>query len=118
TSTVFIWNGTGAWPTALANWNSGAAPNSPIDSVIIQTGTATFNLPNTTISFLTINPSATLDIVGGLLNTGGLIDNGTINVDGDPPALLVTGPVNIGSGGKHYRRWPCRQRRREPLARQ
>jgi hypothetical protein len=30
-STIFIWNGTGAWPTALANWNSGAAPNSPID---------------------------------------------------------------------------------------
>ena len=30
-STVFIWNGTGAWPTSLANWNSGSAPNSPID---------------------------------------------------------------------------------------
>jgi FecR protein len=98
-STIFIWNGTGAWPTALANWNSGAAPNSPIDSVIIQTGTATFNLPNTTISFLTIDPGATLDVVGGQLNTAGLIDNGTINVDGDPPALVVTGPASIGSGG-------------------
>jgi hypothetical protein len=83
----------------LANWNSGAAPNSLIDSVIIQTGTATFNLPNTTISFLTIDPGAALDIVGGLLNTGGLIDNGTINVDGDPPALVVIGPAIIGSGG-------------------
>ena len=30
-STVFIWNGTGAWPTSLANWNSGSAPNSPIE---------------------------------------------------------------------------------------
>jgi hypothetical protein len=97
-STIFIWNGTGAWPIALANWNNGAAPNSPIDSVVIQTGTATFNLPNTTISFLTVDPSATLDIVGGQLNTGGLIDNGTINVDGDPPALVVTGPAVIGSG--------------------
>src|SRR5262249_3629540 len=98
-STVFIWNGTGAWPIALTNWNSGAAPNSPIDSVIIQTGTATFNLPNTMISFLTMDPGATLDIVGGQLNTGGLIDNGTINVDGDPPAVVVTGPAIIGNGG-------------------
>jgi FecR protein len=98
-STVFIWNGTGAWPTALANWNSGAPPNSSIDSVILQTGTATFNVPNTTISFLTIDPGATLDIVGGLLSTHGLIDNGTINVDGDPPALMMIGPAVIGSGG-------------------
>jgi hypothetical protein len=98
-STVFIWNGTGVWPTALANWNSGAAPNSPIDSVVIQTGTATFNLSNTTISFLTIDPGAALNVVGGQLHTGGLVDNGTINVDGDPPALVVTGPASIGSGG-------------------
>jgi len=56
TSTVFIWNGTGAWPTAIGNWNQGSAPNSPVDSVIIQSGTVTFNLPNTTISFLTYQP--------------------------------------------------------------
>jgi hypothetical protein len=98
-STVFIWNGTGAWPTSLGNWNNGSAPNSPIDSVIIQTGTATFNLPNTTVSFLTVDPGATLDIIGGQLNTGGLADNGTINVDGDPPVLIITGPAIIGSGG-------------------
>src|SRR5262249_294430 len=98
-STVFIWNGTGAWPTALANWNSGAAPNSPIDSVIIQTGTATYNVPKTAITFLTIDPGATLHVVGGQLNTGGLNDKGTINVDGDPPALVVTGPAIIGNGG-------------------
>ena len=48
---------------------------------------------------MTIDPGATLDIIGGQLNTGGLIDNGTINVDGDPPALVVTGPAIIGSGG-------------------
>ena len=48
---------------------------------------------------MTVDPGATLDIVGGLLNTGGLIDNGTINVDGDPPALVITGPATIGSGG-------------------
>jgi hypothetical protein len=99
TSTVFIWNGTGAWPIALANWNSGSAPSSPVDSVIIQTGTATFNLPSATISFLTVDPGAALDIIGGLLNTGGLIDNGTLKVDGDPPALVITGPATIGSGG-------------------
>jgi len=48
---------------------------------------------------LTIDPGATLDIVGGQLNTGGLVDGGTINVDGDPPALVVTGPAIIGSSG-------------------
>ena len=98
-STVFIWNGTGAWPISLANWNNGSAPNSPINSVIIQTGTATFDLPNTIISFLTVDPGATLDIIGGQLNTRGLVDNSTINVDGDPPALLITGQAIIGSGG-------------------
>jgi hypothetical protein len=98
-STIFIWNGMGAWPTALANWNSGAPANSSIDSVILQTGTTTFNLPNTTIGFLTIDQGATLDIVGGLLSTHGLIDNGANNVDGDPPALIVNGPAVIGNGG-------------------
>ena len=68
-STVFIWNGTGAWPTALANWNSA------------------------------VDPGATLDVVGGRLNTGGLIDNGILKVDGDPPALVITGLATIGSGG-------------------
>jgi len=98
-STVFIWNGTGAWPTAIANWNQGAAPNSSVDSVVIQSGTVTYDLTNTTISSLTVDPGATLDIIGGTLNTGSLVDNGTINVDGDPPALVVTGPVAIGSSG-------------------
>ena len=98
-SSVFIWNGTGAWPTALANWNSGSAPNSPMDSVIIQTGTATYSLPTTTISFLTINPGATLDVVGGQLTSGGLVDNGTVRVGGDPPALVVAGLAIIGSNG-------------------
>ena len=48
---------------------------------------------------MTVDPGATLDVVGGLLTTGGLVDNGTINVDGDPPALVVPGPAIIGSGG-------------------
>jgi hypothetical protein len=46
-----------------------------------------------------VDPGATLDIVGGQLNTGGLIDNGTINVDGDPPVLVITGPATTGSTG-------------------
>jgi FecR protein len=97
-STVFIWNGIGAWPTALANWSGGAAPSSPNDSVIIQTGTATYNLPNIAVSSLTIASGAVLDVVGGQLTTAGLIDNGTINVDGDPPVFIVTGSAIIGSG--------------------
>jgi FecR protein len=98
--TIFIWNGVGPWPTALPNWNQGAAPNSPIDQVIVQSGTATYDLSDTTISFLTVDAGATLDIAGGILNTGGLIDNGTIIVDGDPPALVIDGPATIGSTGK------------------
>jgi FecR protein len=97
-STVFIWNGTGAWPTAITNWNQGSAPNSAIDQVIIQSGTVTYDLTNTTISSLTVDPGATLNIVGGQLTTGGLTDNGTIVVDGDPPAFVVNGPATIGAG--------------------
>ena len=97
----FIWNGLGNWPTDLADWSSGAAPNSPSDPVIIQSGTSNYNLGSpTSIGFLTVDPGATLEITSGGLTTGGLIDNGTIIVDGDPPALVINGPATIGSTGK------------------
>ncbi len=97
---IFIWNGNGNWPVNLPNWNLGAAPNSPLDQVIIQSGTVNFDVSNTSISFLTVDPGATLDITGGQLNTGGVLDNGTIIVDGDPPNLVINGPATIGSTGK------------------
>jgi hypothetical protein len=97
---IFIWNGNGNWPVNLPNWNLGAAPNSPLDQVIIQSGTVNFDVSNTSISFLTVDPGATLNITGGQLNTGGVLDNGTIIVDGDPPNLIITGPATIGSTGK------------------
>ena len=65
-STVFIWNGTGAWPTALANWNSAVDPG------------ATHGLGGST-------PAASSTTV--------------YEVDGDPPALVITGLATIGSGG-------------------
>ena len=97
---IFIWNGNGNWPVNLPNWNLGAAPNSPLDQVIIQSGTVNFDVSNTSVSFLTVDPGATLNITGGQLNAGGVLDNGTIIVDGDPPNLVITGPATIGSTGK------------------
>ncbi len=101
--TVFIWKSTepGNWPTDLADWISGVAPNSPNDQVIIEAGTSNYNIPSlTSISFLTVDSGATLEVTAGQLTTGGLIDDGTIVVDGDPPALVVNGPATIGSTGK------------------
>jgi FecR protein len=96
-STIFIWNGTGSWPTT-PNWNLGTAPNSAIDQVIIQSGTVNYELGgNTSVAFLTVDPGATLDVTAGQLTIDGLIDNGTIVVEGDPPALVITGPTTVGS---------------------
>lgn len=98
----FIWNstGTGAWPTDLSDWNQGAAPNSSIDTVEIQTGTVNYDLGiDTTISFLTVDQGATLEVTAGQLTAGGLIDDGTIIVEGDP-GLVIDGPVTIGGTGK------------------
>jgi hypothetical protein len=66
----FIWNGLGNWPTDLTDWSSGAAPNSASDQVIIQSGTSNYNIGNTTISFLTVDGGATLDVTTGQLTTG------------------------------------------------
>jgi hypothetical protein len=96
-SIIFIWNGNGNWPTN-SPWNQGFSPNSPIDQVIVQSGTLNYDLPNTTVSFLTVDPGATLDIAGGQLNVGGLVDNGAIDVGGDPPTLVINGPATFGSG--------------------
>jgi hypothetical protein len=39
------------------------------EAASVETGTATFDLPNTTISSLTVDPGATLDIVGSARRT-------------------------------------------------
>ena len=55
---------------------------------------------NFTIGTLIVGPNGTLDIVGGsLMVLNGATDNGTILVEGDPPALTINGPVTIGSSG-------------------
>ncbi len=101
-SNIFIWSSgsPASWSQQLADWNQGAAPNLPGDTVIIQSGTSTYDLSgNTTIGFLTVDPGATLDIVSGQLTAGGLLDNGTIVVSGDPPALVIDGQTTIGPAG-------------------
>ena len=98
-STIFIWNSSGPsdWPTD-PNWNTGSAPDLPIDQVIIQSGTVNYDLPgNTAVSALTVDPGAILDVTSGQLTTGNLVDDGTIVVEGDPPTLVIAGPATIGS---------------------
>ena len=98
-STIFIWNSSGPsdWPTD-PNWNTGSAPDSPIDQVIIQSGTVNYDLPgNTAVSALTVDPGAILDVTSGQLTAGNLVDDGTIVVEGDPPTLVIAGPATIGS---------------------
>ena len=99
TTNIFIWLG-GNGPFNLGpNWTPGTSPNSPADIVEIPSGTAIYN-SNLTIETLIIGPNGTLDIVGGSLTVvKGATDNGTIIVEGDPPALTFNGPVTVGSTG-------------------
>jgi hypothetical protein len=108
----FIWNSAGAesWSQALAAWNVGAAPNSPLDSVEIKSGTSIYDLSSTTfIGFLTVDPGATLEIKAGELVALGLDDEGTIIINSDP-VFVVNGPATIGSTHTHGRRQPQRSR--------
>ncbi len=99
TSNVFIWNGgPGTYPTN--NWSQPGVPNAPADIVEILSGTVTFPAnANVTIAELIIGPNGTLDMVGGSLKVlNGVIDQGTIIVNGDPPTLTITGPLMVASG--------------------
>jgi FecR protein len=99
-STHFIWNSAGpqSWSQAIANWNQGSAPNSPIDTVEIKSGTSNFDINSTiTLAFLTVDPGATLNIKAGQLIVGGLDDEGTINVNSDP-LFVINGQATVGSG--------------------
>jgi hypothetical protein len=97
---IFIWTGgNGVWNSG-PSWTPGTSPGSPNDIVQIPTGTVTFNNPNIVIGTLVIGPNGELDIVGGSLTVlNGVTDNGKIVVEGDPPTLLINGPVTIGSSG-------------------
>ena len=84
----------------LADWSQGSAPNLPIDTVEIKSGTSIYDISgNTFIASLMVDPGATLEITKGALIAGSLVDNGTIIVEGDPPALVINGPATIGSTG-------------------
>ena len=59
-------------------------PDAPADIVEILTGTVVFpDGANVTISELIIGPNGTLDIAGGSLTVGKLVDLGTLIVGGD-----------------------------------
>jgi hypothetical protein len=99
-SDTFIWPvGNGTWPTG-SQWLSGSAPNGANDKVIIESGIVTYNL-NLTIYSLTIDAPAELDIIGGALAvTNGLIVDGKLLVDGDPPLFASYGTATIDAGGQ------------------
>ena len=97
TANVFIWGGgTANYPTQ--NWSQPGVPDAPADIVEILTGTVVFpDGANVTISELIIGPNGTLDIAGGSLTVGKLVDLGTLIVGGDPPTLTITGSLTVGN---------------------
>ena len=99
-SNIFIWNGLGNWSRELFNWNQGFAPDASYDIVIIQTGKASYGI-NFTISSLTVNFGATLNITSGALTTSGLTNAGLIalNSSGVDPALVLNGAITLTGGG-------------------
>ena len=96
---IFVWTGgTGPW-TLGPNWTPGTSPGSPADIVEVPSGTVIYN-NNFTIGTLIVGSKGTLDIVSGSLKVvNGATDNGTIIVEGDPPALTINGPVMVGDIG-------------------
>ncbi len=97
----FIWTSPGpaSWSQQLADWNLGSAPNSPLDSVEIKSGTSIYDIsgPPTFIAVLQVDSGAILEIKAGQLVAGQLIDNGTIIINSDP-ILEIDGSALIGAG--------------------
>ena len=76
TQTTFVWTGNGTFDT-LSNWNPGAVPAAPVDTVIIQSGTVTYtNTGNITYSVLTVEPGATF-----IINPGSSLTVSTLNLE-------------------------------------
>jgi FecR protein len=97
---IFIWNGFGGWDLNPLNWNWGYAPNSQIDTVIIQSGKSTY-VANYFIGSLSVDAGATLNISLGSLTVGGLTNSGTIEINssGSDPALVIDGTIALTGGG-------------------
>ena len=99
-SHIFIWNGVGDWDKNPLDWNQGFAPTSAIDTVIIQTGKASYS-SGYTIGSLTVDHGATLNITGGSLAASGISNAGLIelNSSGADPSLVITGAMTLTGGG-------------------
>jgi hypothetical protein len=102
TTGTFVWNsGTGSWDTP-GSWNPGSVPAAPVDIVIINSGTVTYN-DTYSLSELIVEPGATLIIAGGSLAVGTIYDYGNIEFGGDPPTIIggtlsVSGTFDVENG--------------------
>jgi hypothetical protein len=99
-SNIFIWNGLGDWDKNPHDWNQGFAPTSAIDTVIIQSGKASYN-NDYTVGSLTVGQGATLNITGGSLAATSITNSGLIqlNSSGADPSLVIDGPTTLSGGG-------------------
>jgi FecR protein len=99
-SNVFIWNGLGDWDKNPHDWNQGFVPTSAIDTVIIQSGKASYN-NGYTVGSLTVSQGATLNITGGSLAATSITNSGLIqlNSSGADPSLAIDGPTTLSGGG-------------------
>ena len=99
-SNIFIWNGLGDWDKNPLDWNQGFAPTSAIDTVIIQSGKASYN-NGYTIGSLTVSQGATLNITGGSLTATSITNSGAValNSSGADPSLVIDGAITLSGGG-------------------
>ena len=99
-SNIFIWNGIGDWDKNPLDWNRGFAPTSAIDTVIIQSGKASYN-NGYAIGSLTVSQGATLNITGGSLSATSITNSGAValNSSGADPSLVIDGAITLSGGG-------------------
>ncbi len=98
-SNIFIWPaGNGTWPTG-PDWNQGSAPNAANDIVILQSGMIQYDL-NLTISSLTIDAPAELEMIGGGLSVTSDLEVAGILVVGGGPIFESVGTVTIDAGAE------------------
>ena len=93
TQTTFVWTGNGTFDT-LPNWNPGAVPAAPVDTVIIQSGTVTYtNSSNITYSVLTVEPGTT-----PIINPGSSLTVSTLNLEAGAQIENLGGKLIVDPG--------------------
>src|SRR5262249_6738900 len=99
-SHLFIWNGLGNWYLQPLTWDTGCAPTSPLETVIIRTGKESY-AAGYVIGSLTIEFGAILNLTAGTLTVGGLTNAGLIQINssGVDPALNMSGVITLTGHG-------------------